>query len=203
MTRTILIAAALLAAGPAQSQEVAPLVERCISCHIDDKGQFDIVGFRALQALPEEWPLLFEDAYDLDGNGIAGRAQYVSGEGQPLIAKWGENLAAARFRDFALIAGAAHGIRIDDVAQIAEVEAAFAALSPDPVSPFETPEELTKFEADGCADCHVTRTYEVDGVTYMPLSDFLLHDLGDGEKRTAPLWGCQACISGNPHAEAR
>ncbi|MCO8145167.1 hypothetical protein NHN26_08005 [Rhodovulum tesquicola] len=122
-------------------------------------------------------------------------------DGQPLIAKWGENLAAARFRDFALIAGAAHGIRIDDVAQIAEVEAAFAALSPDPVSPFETPEELTKFEADGCATCHVTRTYEVDGVTYMPLSDFLLHDLGDGEKRTAPLWGCRDCISGNPHAD--
>lgn len=200
MARAVPIAAALLAALPVHSQETAPLVERCLACHIDEAGRFDIVGFRALQALPEEWPLLFEDAYDLDGDGIAGRAQYVSGEGQPLLAKWGENLAAARFRDFALIAGAAHDIHIGNIEELDAVEAAFAALSPDPVSPFETAEELARFEADGCAACHVTRTYQVDGRTYMPLSDFLLHDLGAGEKRTAPLWGCRDCVSGDPHA---
>jgi hypothetical protein len=35
----------------------------------------------------------------------------------------------------------------------------------------------------------------------MPLSDFLLHDLGDGPKRTAPLWGCPECLDAAGHPQ--
>lgn len=67
------------------------------------------------------------------------------------------------------------------------------------------------FERAGCAICHVpqlttgpSKIAALDGVTFAPFSDFLLHDmgsLGDGieqgaasgrQMRTAPLWGLRA-----------
>lgn len=45
----------------------------------------------------------------------------------------------------------------------------------------------------------MTDTYEHSGRTYAPLSDFLLHDLGEGPVRTAPLWGCATCLEAPGH----
>ncbi|MEL6920848.1 MAG: hypothetical protein AAFO77_07450 [Pseudomonadota bacterium] len=201
-------AMALLALGGGSAADDASglpgAVEQCLSCHLDDQGALDIVGVRALSRLPDEWQFLFEDEFDLDGDGVAGRIQFVSGGKWPLAAKFGQSLAAARFEDFALIAAAAHGVNLSAPNIIDEIEAAFEARSPAPTVPFVDDEAMRRFEVRGCAACHVTRTFEFDGETYMPLSDFLLHDLGDGEglKRTAPLWGCPACVADGASAHA-
>lgn len=186
-------------ANSAGAEPADEILQRCLECHVDGAGQIDIIGLRVLEALPPEWPFLFEDEFDLDGDGIAGRMRFVSGGGTPLVAKYGEKLAAGRFEDFALIAGAAHGITIPEPTALAKVKAGFEARSPNPVSPFASEAERLSFEARGCASCHVTRTFSFEGRTYAPLSDFLLHDLGEGERRTAPLWGCRTCVLGNPH----
>ncbi len=192
--RPLALAAALLA-PPAAAE--APAVPRCLACHLEPDGRLDIVGIAPLEALPPEWPILHEDAFDLDGDGVAGRLRYVTGARGPVIALYGRRLAAGRLEDFARIAGAAHGIDLSDPAVLAEVAAAFRALSPDPAPP--APEALRAFEARGCAACHVTDTYEHSGRTYAPLSDFLLHDLGEGPVRTAPLWGCPTCLEAPGH----
>jgi CxxC motif-containing protein (DUF1111 family) len=71
---------------------------------------------------------------------------------------------------------------------------------------------LTEFNREGCNGCHVTTTFTVNinaqNVSFQPLSDFLVHDMGslgdgigvnDGDSagqmramRTAPLWGLRA-----------
>lgn len=177
-------------------------VTACLSCHLDEAGRLDIVGVAALSALPPEWPFLFEDQFDLDGDGVAGRMRFVSGADGPMSAKFGQALAAARFEDFARIAGAAHDIDLSGPGVMDRLEAAFEARSPAPVSPFASPSDLARFEAEGCARCHVTRSFDHAGQRLMPLSDFLLHDLGEGPRRTAPLWGCPDCVRGPaPHPE--
>ena len=183
----------------AESATAVDAVARCLSCHLAAEGGIDIVGLRALDGLPEEWPFLFEDAFDLDRNGIAGTLRFVSGADGPLPGVYGEALAAGRFEDFAEIAADAHGIPIEGAEEMARLRATFEALSPDPEPPDAT--DLAAFEARGCAACHVTRAFEHDGRTYRPLSDFLLHDLGDGPRRTAPLWGCSECLTASGHAE--
>lgn len=191
-----------LAACSAVAEPAQTTAQRCLSCHLTPDDSIDIVGLSAIDALPPEWPFLFEDAFDLDGDGVAGKLRMVSGGGQPLIAKYGRELAAGRFADFALIAGAAHDIVVTDPITLDVIEAAFLARSPAPVSPFETEAALRAFEARGCASCHVTRSFTFEGQKVMPLSDFLLHDMGEGPKRTAPLWACKACVAPDyyPHA---
>lgn len=199
--RLSVIAAALLGIGGtgADADTLPPAVEQCLSCHVDADGALDIVGVEALLALPQEWQFVFEDEFDLDGDGIAGRMRFVSGKRGPMSAKYGKSLAAARFEDFALIAAAAHAIDLSGDGVMAALEAAFAARSPDPTIPFEDDAARRRFEARGCASCHVTETFEHEGVTYMPLSDFLLHDMAGGPRRTAPLWGCPQCIDAPAH----
>lgn len=191
------LAAALLAAGVAEADPRPTAAERCLFCHQRPGGEIDIVGLGAMAGLPHEWPFLFEDAFDLDGDGIAGVLRLVSGEDGPIVAWYGRSLAAGRFEDFAHIAGAAHGIDVSDPDVLAGVRAAFEARSPDPAPP--AAEAVARFEARGCASCHVTRTFEHEDRVYMPLSDFLLHDLGDGPVRTAPLWGCPGCLEAEGH----
>ncbi|MEO0543282.1 MAG: hypothetical protein AAFY99_05635 [Pseudomonadota bacterium] len=192
------IAGILVSASIAQADPLPSAVEQCLSCHVQADGLIDIIGLQALSALPAEWQYLFEDAYDLDGNGIAGAMRYVSGSNGPLPARFGTKLAAASFDDFAKIAGAAHNIVLSEEV-IEQVRQVFEERSPRPVSPFPDAASQREFVTRGCADCHVTRTYEFRGETVMPLSDFLLHDLGDGLQRTTPLWGCEGCTDGNPH----
>jgi len=181
----------------AESGTTVDAVTRCLSCHLAAEGGIDIVGLRALDGLPEEWPFLYEDAFDLDMDGVAGTMRFVSGVDSPLPGLYGEALAAGRFEDFAEIAAGVHGISIEGPAEMARLRATFESLSPDPEPPDAT--DLAAFEARGCAACHVTRAFEHDGRTYRPLSDFLLHDLGDGPRRTAPLWGCPECLSASGH----
>ena len=191
------LAAALLLAGAAEADPRWTAADRCLACHLTTDGGIDIVGLSAMEGLPPEWPYLYEDAFDLDGDGIAGVMRMVSGEAGPVVARYGRKLAAGRFEDFAKIAGAAHGIDVSDTAVLAGIRAAFEARSPDPAPPSDT--ALARFEERGCADCHVTRSFEHEGTRYVPLSDFLMHDLGDGPARTAPLWGCDECLEADGH----
>lgn len=176
-------------------------ISQCLTCHVTPSGQLDIVGVRALSALPPEWPFLYEDAFDLDGDGVSGRIRYVSGDPVPLVAKFGKSLAAARFEDFAQIAGAAHDIDLSTPGLMAQLKSAFEHRSPAPTPSFATPTDQARFEAQGCARCHVTESFRFEGRQVMPLSDFLLHDLGDGPRRTAPLWGCPDCVARAPHSD--
>lgn len=198
-TLGLVATAAVADPGPPLPEMDADNVAQCLSCHLTGTGAIDIVGLTALEGLPEEWPFLFEDAFDLDGDGIAGAIRFVSGADGPRAGIFGAALAAGRFEDFAKIAAGVHGIPIRDAAEMARIRAAFEALSPDPGLP--DPAALARFEARGCASCHVTRSFEHEGRTYMPLSDFLLHDLGDGPKRTAPLWGCPECLTAEGHSD--
>ncbi len=203
--RALILAAILLATHmSAIAAETDQTIKACLSCHIDRAGKLDIVGIKALDALPPDWQMRYEDAFDMDSNGIAGRIQFVSGHGTPLIAKWGSNLAAARFEDFALIASAAHAVPLENGATIRAVKDAFAARSPSPTTPFATEGERAHFEAQGCPLCHVTETFEFEGQELMPLSDFLLHDLNDPSgkaKRTKPLWGYRKSLWQTAHAQ--
>lgn len=174
-----------------------PAVGQCLACHVGVDGAFDIVGLAAMEGLPPEWPFLFEDAFDLDGDGIAGAIRHVSGAAGPTIGLYGSKLAAGRLEDFARIASAAHGIDLSDTAAMDAVLDAFLALSPDPAP--TPPTAIARFEARGCASCHVTETFEHEGRAYMPLSDFLMHDLGEGPVRTTPLWGCPECLRAEGH----
>lgn len=191
--------ALLIAAAPALPEPGPSAVQQCLSCHVDARGALDIVGLGALESLPPEWPFLFEDAYDLDGDGVAGAMRFVSTDTRPRAAKYGMSLAASRFEDFALIAGEAHGIDLSHPGDMRAVKDAFLVRSHDPDLPFADLEAQDRFEARGCAACHVTHTFTHGERTYMPLSDFLLHDLGDGPRRTAPLWGCSHCLTGPGH----
>lgn len=201
------ILAAILLATPISAVAAGPnqTIKACLSCHINRAGKIDIVGIKALDALPPDWQMRYEDAFDLDSNGIAGRIQFVSGHGKPLIAKWGSNLAAARFEDFALIASAAHAVPLENDATIKAVKDAFAARSPSPTSPFATEGERSRFKAQGCPLCHVIETFEFEGQEVMPLSDFLLHDLDDDPsgkaRRTKPLWGYRKSLWQTAHAQ--
>ncbi|MEL6550298.1 MAG: hypothetical protein AAFQ54_08620 [Pseudomonadota bacterium] len=174
-------------------------VAQCLSCHVTDDGTLDIVGLKALSALPEEWQFVFEDAFDLDADGIAGRMRFVSGADGPQAAKFGQSLAAGRFEDFAALAGAAHDVDLSEPGTTAKVRAAFEALSPAPVSPFANQADQAAFEARGCADCHTTQSFDFEGQDVMPLSDFLLHETDEGPRRTAPLWGCRSCLLEETH----
>ena len=195
-----LVLCLLIAPGSSGADTTSQTVKQCLACHEVQAGQIDIVGLRALSALPPEWPFLFEDEFDLDSDGIAGRIRFVPGDPVPLIAKYGKSLAAARFEDFALIAGAAHDIDLSSPGVIAELKSAFETRSPEPFWPFPDAESQRRFEARGCAGCHVTETFEFEGRALMPLSDFLLHDVGNGLQRTAPLWGCLSCLEApSPH----
>ncbi len=175
-------------------------VHECLVCHVDRSGMLDIVGLAALESLPQEWSFLFEDSFDLDGDGVAGRIRFVSTPEGPKVAKFGKALAAATFEDFAKIAAAVHAVPIAGPGVMARLRAAFLARSPDPGLPFPDAAAQARFEDRGCASCHVTRSFEHNGRTYQPLSDFLLHDLGDGPRRTQPLWGCPECLLAAPHA---
>ncbi len=179
-------ALAVALAGPLAADDPTA-IQKCLSCHMVG-AQLDITGVAALRHLPPFWPMLFEDAQDRDGDGIAGRARFVSGSGSPILGKWGKNLAAARFEDFAQIAGDAHDIDVSG--DLDAIYNAFVALSPSPPEPFETEADAHLFTEKGCAACHVTQSYDFEQRQVTPLSDFLLHDLGDGETRTAPLWRC-------------
>jgi hypothetical protein len=193
------IAAILCVIASAVGAEEDTTVARCLSCHKIGPDRIDIVGIKPLASLPVEWPYLFEDGFDLNADGIAGVMRFVSSTDRPRPGIFGSHLAAARFEDFALIAAGAHGIAIDSPAEMARVRAAFEALSPDPDLP--DPDALQRFEARGCSGCHVTRRFEHEGRSYMPLSDFLLHDLGEGPRRTTPLWGCPTCLDAPGHVE--
>ena len=193
------IAAVFCVAASVAGAEADSTVARCLSCHQTNADTIDIVGLGPLASLPEEWPFLFEDAFDLDNDGVAGVIRFVSSIDRPRPGLFGSHLAAARFEDFALIAAGAHGIAIDSPAEMARVRAAFEALSPIPDMP--DAKTLAAFAARGCTNCHVTRTFDHDGQSYMPLSDFLLHDFGEGLRRTTPLWGCPTCLDAPGHVE--
>lgn len=192
------LTASVTVAAPGPEPE-PPQVAQCLACHLlaDGSGAIDIVGLGALGGLPPEWALMDEDAFDLDADGIAGAVRYVGSADGPRTGIYGSALAAGRLEDFALIAGAAHGIDLSDPAVLGAVTRGLTVRSPDPAMP--SPAALARFEARGCADCHVTRTFEHEGRAYAPLSDFLMHDLGDGPVRTAPLWGCPSCLEAEGH----
>jgi len=184
----------LLWTGTASADTNALTLAKCLSCHVTSENTIDIIGLGAIEALPPEWVFLFEDAFDLNQDGVAGQIRMVSGGGKPFVAKYGRTLAAARFEDFAQIAGVAHDISLSDPDILAYLKQQFTARSPAPLSPFRDAQHQTNFERRGCAQCHVTRQFEYDGNAVMPLSDFLLHDMGNGLKRTKPLWSCPDCV---------
>lgn len=186
----------------------ADSVSKCLSCHLTDNGKLNITGVKEIEGLPDTWSLLFFDPFDLNDDGISGQISIVNGGGTPLIAKWGSNLAAFKFEDFADIASEVHDININSQLEMDNIRKLFKSLSPEPIHQVLEPSTSKIFVEHGCSSCHVLESYILEEKIVFPYSDFLLHDVGYGLKRTAPLWDKkmifnQEFISNFVHREKR
>ncbi len=155
-----------------------------------------LFGIGSLDQIPQSAILANEDADDLNGDGISGRAlgRYGS-QGQF------ESLDATIRTVFTSELGVAPSdVRNENVRLVG----AFLRGLRDPVyeSTIVSVQGQATFTNIGCADCHVARYTLPSGRSIQPYSDFLVHDMGscldDGvtiseaksyEWRTPPLWG--------------
>jgi len=173
--------------------------QKCLACHLEADGQLDIVGIRALSAVPPEWTFFFEDAFDLDGDGIAGRLRYASTDGLPMTGQVRPVPRRRPVRRFCADRWSCAWDRSIRARSSGRAQSSVRSPLAVPDWPFPEPAVQARLEARGWARCHVTRSFEFEGRQYMPLSDFLLHDLGEGLHRTAPLWVCPDCLTAEAH----
>ncbi|WP_223640525.1 di-heme oxidoredictase family protein [Rhodobacter sp. TJ_12] len=194
-----------------------------------------LAGLGLVAAVPDAALVAWEDPDDADGDGISGRAnrmpdgalgRYGWKAAEPTLVAQIANAAAV---DMGLT-NRRYPQELCPPAQIACQKAPRGRPSPlgdldlpDPrldaiaayLSGFKAPQPAalaaqaahgeSLFSTLGCAACHRPVLRTEDGRTLRPLSDFLLHDMGDGladgvrehlagpsEFRTAPLWGLGA-----------
>lgn len=185
-----------------------------------------LIGEGLIDAIPEAAILALSDPEDSNSDGISGVPQYVPAKraGGFALGRFGyrashptleQQSAAAAFFDMGvtsdLFGDISTGAELssDDLNRLVVYEALpgvpMARNQQDPMIKYGQ----SLFQSIGCNACH-TMTFqteseqypELDGQTIHPLSDFLLHDMGDGladeraefsasgrEWKTTPLWG--------------
>ena len=168
--------------------------EACLDCHA--RG---LAGLGLLEAVDEQTVLALSDENDCDGDGISGRPSLVGGR-------------LGRFGTVAQHASLAERIAVEapglDAGALERLETFVRLLGMAPQRPGTSG---AAFEAMGCTHCHVatlttgdTHPFaELRGQTIHPYTDLLLHDLGAGERRTAPLWGRGGGDFSAHHGEAQ
>ncbi len=194
-----------------------------------------LAGLGLVAAVPDAEILALEDAGDRDGDGISGRANRVLGPDGPALGRFGWKAAtagliaqtahAAAF-DMGLTnpvypqelcppaqadclaaprGGETRQGALDLPAARLEAIAAYLAGFRAPLPRASDTRGAALFAGSGCTACHRPALTTAAGVTIYPLSDYLLHDMGDSladgireaaagpaEFRTAPLWGLGA-----------
>jgi CxxC motif-containing protein (DUF1111 family) len=163
-------------------------------------------GLGRLADVPEDAILANEDKDDRDGDGISGRANWVTdAKGEKRLGRFGLKASGVNLTEqseiaFALDIGmssnllpasegdcltetcrnAAHGGTLDDPeirTDLVAMIADYLATVPPPAPRATDVDGARLFAATGCASCH-TPSLPVPNGTIAPHSDLLLHDLG-------------------------
>ena len=193
-----------------------------------------VAGPGLLEFVPESDIVAAADPDDEDGDGISGEVQWVpDGAGGFRVGRHGwkaEHLdlihqaAAALAGDMGVATsvvpdGATIELGDEELADLAFYVEALAIPGGRDIEDPEVIRGAVLFETIGCTGCHTPRqrtgtanTPELDGLTIIPFTDLLLHDLGPGlddnrsvyaasgrEWRTAPLWGIGLLETVNGH----
>ncbi|MBE2278251.1 MAG: c-type cytochrome [Rhodobacteraceae bacterium] len=194
-----------------------------------------LAGLGLVAAVPEAEILALEDARDRDGDGISGRANRVQGPEGPALGRFGwkaatGDLIAQTAHAAAFDMGLTNPVYPQELCPPAQTDcqaaprgrdtqqgaldlpaprleaiAAYLAGFRAPLPRMADGRGAALFAETGCTACHRPALTTADGVTLHPLSDYLLHDMGEGladgireaaagpaEFRTAPLWGLGA-----------
>ena len=162
-----------------------------------------LIGSGLLESVPESVVLEREDATDVDGDGISGRANYVpSRTDQKALGRFGfkathptvkQQSAAALFFDMGvttkLFSGKGGHVELpDDELDRLVVYQTLAGVpqSRNQIAP-EVVAGKSLFFSAGCESCHrinlrteSSSAPELDGQTIHPFTDLLLHDMGPG-----------------------
>ena len=208
---------------PEQANKATNAIQpSCISCHVLNgsgpvqNGQTvtppKIIGMGLLEAIPDS---VIEGWANENG----GRVNRVNFEGQQRIGRFGWNadaatvrhqVADALFNDMGVETTVAQFGSAELSSELFDQLVAYTALIavPTPRANLTTLQGHTRFQDFGCASCHrleavtgASQFAELSNQTIHPYTDLLLHDLGEGEFRTAPLWGVGYSgfvINGNP-----
>lgn len=189
-----------------------PIQNSCTQCHtLNGAGDLQsgqdvvppkMIGLGLLGGIPdtqiEQWAL---------ENG--GTVNYVTLEGQQQIGRYGwdagtaslkQQVAEALFTDMGVETGFdGFGVTAELSDEMLEQIVTYLKLVavPTPRQNLTTMAGHQLFVDYGCADCHKPTAQtgddgefpELANQTIHPFTDLLLHDLGEGSFRTAPLWG--------------
>ncbi|MGV3623079.1 MAG: di-heme oxidoredictase family protein [Archangium sp.] len=153
-----------------------------------------LVGLGLLESVDEDAVLELADENDCDGDGISGRASLVNGQ----LGRFGwQATGVSLSRQVSAELEQRHGVTPDELDALdrARLETYTRLLGVLPQRPVDTEGEGV-FNQVGCAKCHVDTVItgskhpftELRAQTIRPFTDLLLHDVGMGEFRTAPLW---------------
>lgn len=170
-----------------------------------------LVGLGLLESVDEAAVLDLADEADCDGDGISGRASIVDGR----LGRFGWKASMSSLTEaLTLELFEQHGVDFTELSaeQRARLLTYVRLLGVLPQRDSTEPQVLVGealFHEAGCASCHVDtlRTgtrhpfVELRGQPIRPFTDLLLHELGDEEWRTAPLWslGVTRDVSGALH----
>jgi CxxC motif-containing protein (DUF1111 family) len=211
--------------------------------HTSPRVAPQMIGLGLLENIPESTLINWEDAADADGDGISGRVNRVYDiEKQTLqIGRFGwksntpnikQQCAGAFFGDMGLTssfhpeegcttgdcAGQANGgspeVEEKALNQVALYSSNLAVPQQRDFDNETVKRGYDLFVNTGCSSCHKTNIQLNDGQIISPLTDLLLHDMGEGladnrndnlatgtEWRTAPLWGMGLIPTVNGHQE--
>ncbi len=194
---------------PELAKDLSNFDDRCSDCHLDDgngthlqtaadKQTPRIIGMGLLEAIPEELIASWADPDDADNDGISGRMNIVNGG---YVGRFGYSatqhsveaqVLAALEGEMSVTSADISNEHLTQLVRYMQLLAVPAARTPDLLQH----EGWDEFNDFGCADCHKTEAQtgahplvELRNQTIRPFTDLLLHDLGQGEIRTTPLWG--------------
>jgi CxxC motif-containing protein (DUF1111 family) len=186
---------------PETGLDEGAIAANCAHCHpahgrsLDPLGRVapQLIGLGLLEAVPQAALVASADPGDADGDGISGRlgpGRFGWTASQPDV---GSQVVHALAADFGVTQ---EEIGAEDVASLT----LYTELLAVPARRGGETDAVRRgsfwFDEIGCAACHTPshRTGEsavaaLRRQEIWPYTDLLLHDLGDGEYRTPPLWG--------------
>ncbi len=192
---------------------IADSAARCANCHINDgngprfpgmeRAAPALLGVGLLEAILVEDLLENEAAQSTDGDPTtAGRLRRETRNGQVYAGRFGwladavtveEQTVRALENEMGVSVSALPDGFLRDLANYVRL---LAVPAPRATELWALP-GAAHFTSFGCANCHLTRTYvtgphplqSLRAQTIQPFTDLLVHDLGEDDFRTTPLWG--------------
>ncbi len=203
---------------------IADSAARCANCHINDgngplfpgmqRAAPALLGVGLLEAILVEDLLDNEAAQATDGDPkTSGRLRRETRDGQVYAGRFGWTADAVTVEEqTARALENEMGVSVSTLPDgflraLTNYVRLLAVPAPRATDLWALP-GAARFTSFGCATCHLTRTYvtgphplqSLRAQSIQPLSDLLVHDLGEGEFRTTPLWGLglKATVRGEP-----